>query len=86
MTRPPHINVALERDDAPEAQTLKAQWDDRMPPKPGDTVELVWSTDTPKGWENGSYRVDAVRAAVLDAQPDRMTMQPANLTLCLRLL
>ena len=51
-----YLIVILERADAPEARSIRTNWDDRIIPKPGEVAELVW----PSG---EGVRVDAgVRA------------------------
>ncbi len=80
MTGSDYIIVILERGDAHDAQSIRTNWDDRIIPKLEDLIDMFWTGDHPRGWDNGMYRVTQLRAGVLDADPKSPRSQPAQLT------
>lgn len=81
-----YFPVILQRTDADDSSNIRCNWDERLLPKQGEQIEMFWSHNQPKGWDNGNYRVTSVRSSILDAEPGTPRSQPSHITVELELV
>lgn len=73
-----YFPIILQRADG-DASGIRCNWDQRIIPKIGEEIDMFWSHNQPKGWDNGTYKVLTVRSCILDAEPGTPRSQPAHI-------